>query len=448
MKLQLKIIASSMCVLGFISNPALAASEPLYHHTLKHHEANSNETAGYKGEEVVSVCPVTDVYTLLMDAMSQNLGRAKPTVDCGKPIQLAGGINFDTTWGNRTKGYQGEVHDRFAVNDAYLNATGNVNEWVQAFIEVSYNNIDADPLKNASITPDPLLFVNEPKPGVYSAGYKLDGLDLQQGVITLGNPARFPVFLRVGKQFVDFGRYTIHPITRSMTQVMTETLQTAVEASFISGLDAFTAHGSVFAFQNPMTSDDHQLGKTNYGGQIGLGVINEQFGWDIGAGYIYNFTGVNDIAYATTLFNSGNLDGEGSYEDRVGAGTLYGMINSGPFSFSAHYVSALQRFNAVDLSETASDDKGAKPWAADLLAGYGFNAMNYNQNIYLEYQVSDEAVNLYLPKSRWLAGYGVDVVRNTNVGFEFSHDQDYREKDGGTGDGSYRGVMRVAVKFG
>jgi len=455
-KLKLKLIATSLSLLGFISHPTLAATESTYH-SMKHHKVETqddkNENPGYKGEEVAVACPVTDIYTLLMDAMSQNVGRAKPITSCLKPIQFAGGINFDTLWGNRTQGYQGEVHDRFALNDAYINATGHVNEWINAFIELSYNNIDEDPLKNASLTPNPLSVVPEPKPGIYSAGYTLDLLNLQQGVIIIGNPARFPIFLRVGKQFLDFGRYTIHPITRSMTQVMTETLQTAAEVSFISGWDAMALHGSLFAFQNPMTSENNQIGNTNYGGQLGLGVINEKFGWDVGAGYLYNFTGVNDIAYAVTLFNSGSDDGNGSYQNRVGAGTLYGMINSGPFSFSAHYVSALQHFNAADLSgsdDSDDDDHGdsAKPWAADILAGYGFNAWHYNQNIYLGYQESGDAVNLYLPKTRWLAGYGVDVLSNTNLGFEFSHDQDYREKDGGTGEGSYRGVLRVAVKFG
>src|ERR1700733_1776679 len=99
---------------------------------------NYKEEGGYKDEgalvQPVSVCPVVDMYTLYMDAMSQNIGRAKPTVDCNKPIQFAGGINFDTTWGNRTTGYQGEVNDRFALNDAYIDVTGNVNEWVKAFI--------------------------------------------------------------------------------------------------------------------------------------------------------------------------------------------------------------------------------------------------------------------------------------------------------------------------
>lgn len=466
MKLNLKLVAASMSMLGLISCPTFANSQD--QHNMKHHRMSAQEhenykdegAVGYKGEGLIApICPNISMYTLLTDSMSQNVGRAKPTVDCDKPIQIAGGINFDTLWGNRHRGYQGETFERFALNDAYINFTGNVNSWVKAFIELSYTNIEEEPLFEEDD--------DDTKLGIYSHAYS-EHLDLQQGVIIVGAPERYPLFLRLGKQFLDFGRYQIHPMTRSFTQVMTETLQTSVELSFISGWDGMALHGSLFAFENPMSKHDvddededefenDELGKTNYGGQIGLGVINDQFGWDVGVGYIYDFTGVNDVAYAVTLFNSGFIDGEGSYEDRVDAATIYGMINSGPFSLSAHYVSALQHFNSEDLSSPDDEDDedhddedngGAKPWSADITAAYGFNAFEKSQNVYVGYQVSGDAVNLLLPRSRWLVGYGIDVLKNTNVGFELSHDQDYSEDDGGTGDGSFRGILRVGVKFG
>ncbi len=461
MKQNLKRVVALMSVLGLVSCPAFATAQTKHYKTTSDNNYKDSykdeSTANYKGEAIVpvNICPNINMYTLWMDSMSQNVGRAKPTVGCDKPIQLAGGINFDTAWGNLDHGYMGEVNDRFALNDAYINATGNVNDWIKAFIELSYNNIQDDPLKNASTLPNPLSIVPEPKPGLYSAGYSLETLDLQQGVIIIGDLQRFPLFLRLGKQFQDFGRYQIHPITRSMTQVMTETLQTSAELSFISGYNGMALHGSIFAFQNPMSKNNGHPG-TNYGGQLGLGVISDQLGWDLGIGYIYDFTGVNDVAYAVTLFNSGDLDGEGSYTSRVGAATVYAMLNSGPFSLTAHYVSALQHFNSADLIDNEDDDDlfddddgdHAKPWAADITGAYGFNAFDKNQDVYLGYQKSGDAVNLYLPRTRWLVGYGIDILKNTNVGFEFSHDQDYSESDEGTGEGSYRGVLRVGVKFG
>lgn len=455
MKLNLKLVAASMSMLGLISCPAFAYDQN--QQNVKQLRSSTQAHQNYKDEGMVykdmgPICPVVSMYTLLTDSMSQNVGRAKPTVDCDKPIQLAGGINFDTLWGNRHRGYQGETYTRFALNDAYINFTGNVNSWVKAFLELSYTNMNEEPLFTEIEEGDATF-------GIYSHAYT-HGLDLQQGIITIGAPERYPLFLRLGKQFFDYGRYQIHPMTRSFTQVLTETLQTGAELSFISGWDGMALHGSIFAFENPMSKDDdddafffnEHLGKTNYGGQLGLGVLNGQFGWDIGVGYLYDFTGVNDVAYGVTLFSNDSTDGEGTYEDRVDAGNIYAMVNSGPFSLAAHYATALQHFNSTDLSAPDDDDDddndGAKPWAADITVAYGFNAFEKSQNLYASYQVSGEAVNLFLPRTRWLVGYGVDALKNTNVGFELSHDQDYSEGDGGTGDGSFRGILRVGVKFG
>lgn len=476
--MKLKLVVASMSILNLISCPVFAASnqsEQEHHRVKHHHEENFKgdeaiEAVGYKGE--VSICPRISVYDPIMDAMNQSLGRAKPTVDCGKPIQLAGGINFDTQFGNLGEGFMGENNNRFALNDAYLNVTGNVNEWVKAFLEISYNNIQNVALNGANFNQFP-TGDNEPLPGIYSAAYKLDGLDLQQGYVVIGNPEKFPLFLKLGKQFLDYGRYTIHPITRSMTQVMTETLQTAAELSFISGWNNVDFHGSLFTFQNEITevgkSDlsfvDGDInipasagnnGKTNYGVQLGVGQVSNLLGWDVGVGYMYNLFGVNDIAYASAVFKGGtDADGdvvnvgESLYVKRVSGLTVYGMVNSGPFSLSAHYATALEDFDAIDLGFGDSDDSdGAEPWAFDINAAYGFNYWNRSQNIYVGYQQSGDAAALYIPEHRWIAGYGIDVLKNTNVGLEYSYDKAYDKDDGQDDESTNRVAVRVAVKFG
>jgi hypothetical protein len=471
-----------MSLLGLISCPVLAASDQdqtqtyKHHHRIKHHHEENYkgeeaiEAVGYKGEVAAPTCPKVSIYNPILDAMSQNVGRAKPTVDCDKPIQFAGGINFDTQWGNLGEGFMGENNTRFTLNDAYLNATGQVNDWVSAFLEVSYNNIQDTTLNGANFNRYPTI-TKEPLPGLYSAGYTLDALDLQQGYIMLGNPEKFPLFLKLGKQFLDYGRYTIHPITRSMTQVMTETLQTSAELSFISMWNDFDFHGSFFTFQNQITEVDEgdldidstgrvidvkdsagNNGKTNYGIQLGVGRVSNQLGFDVGIGYMYNIFGVNDIAYATAVFKGGtNASGrpidvdQSLYVDRVAGLTAYGMVNSGPFSLSAHYATALQDFDSIDLTFEGDD---AQPWAFDITAAYGFNYWDRAQNLYVGYQQSGEAANLFVPHYRWIAGYGIDVLKNTNVGLEYSYDKAYDDDEDQDGETTNRVALRVAVKFG
>lgn len=466
--MKLKLVVASMSVLGLISCPAFAATQA------KHTAQKASHEEVYKGaykDEVMPMCPRIDVTTTLMDMMSQNVGRAKPTVDCDKPIQLAGGINFDTNWGalGDNDHYMGENNTRFSLNDAYVDFTGNVNDWVHAFIELSYNNVTDEGLNSSEFAPLGESYA------VYSAAYSLNELDLQQGVITVGNLDRFPVFLRVGKQFFDYGRYQIHPIMESMTQTMTETLQTGVEVGFIAPWMNFGFHGSAFTFQNPIVRNEGHIAavvagtadadldntKLNYGAQIGFGQIGDQFGWDVGVGYMYDITGVNDVAYAVTKFNGTyDIDETGAYDDRVGALNAYGMINSGPFSLTARYATALQHFDEIDLTDPDDDGDvdtdihGAKPWTADVTAGYMFNYYNMNQNIYLGYQVSGEASNLLLPRSRWQFGYGVDLMKNTNLTLEYDHDNAYDNDDATTAadeeiDGNSNKVaLRLAVKFG
>jgi hypothetical protein len=445
--MKLKLVVASMSVLGLISSPVFAAHTK--HKTkMKHHQQEQMAVvaADYKGALPVVQCPRTDMYTLLMDRMGQNVGRAKPTVGCDNPIAFAGGINFDTKWGNRNIGYQGENNQRMSLNDAYLNIFGNVNDFTTAFISADYSNFT-----NARV--DTFNTVTGQRPGIYSSAYTNNQLSVEQGFITIRDWAWAPLFVQLGKQFEDFGRYTIHPMVRSMDQVMTESLHTSANIGFITPMGF---HGSAYIFDNSMSRRSNGVVSghtpTNYGAALGYDQISDQLGWDIGAGYMYNMTGVNDVAYAVGIFNGGgSTSSNANYTDRVAAGTIYGDVNSGPFSLSARYVSALSHFNVVDLGKYVSgiaNNSGAKPWSAGLTGGYGFTGWNKNQNVWLGYQASGDAVNLFLPKSRWLAGYGVDMWKNTNVGLEVTHDIDYSTSYGGTGNSSNGVNLRVGVTFG
>lgn len=438
--MKLKHVVVSMCALGLISSPVFAATQS------KHHKKHETETQDnykgetYKGELSTLVCPKTDIYITTLDEMSQNVGRAKPTIGCDKPLSLAGGINFDSHWFNRHTGYAGENMDRLALNDAYINVYGTVNEWTEAFASLSYSQFN-----DGSDTADNILL------GTYSNSYAADTLTLEQGFITFRNMNWSPLFLRIGKEFSDFGRYEIHPMVRSFTQVLSETLQTQAQLGFITPMGLY---GSAFTFNNNMTNGTGHP-QNNYGGNIGFGQPNDQLGYDLGIGYLYDFTGIDDVAYAVGTFNGTGING--SYTgDTVGAISLYGKLNSGPFAFGVNYVTALESFSSLALPEDNNHlTSGAKPWAANAKAGYGFNMWGKNQNIYLGYEHSGEAQYIYLPESRWLAGYGIDILTNTSLGLEYTYDIAYDESGGSATstptyltDNSSTLTLRAAVKFG
>jgi len=443
-------------VLGMISSAPYAATTK----HKAHHKAQEMQTQatvapaqGYKGEGIqpiaLETCPRSDMYTLLMTRLSQNVGRAVTTVGCDSPIAFAGGINFDAMVGNRSIGYQGMNLARLALNDAYLNVFGNVNEFTTAFMSFSYNDTN-DRLVDAWNT-------RGQRPGIYSSATP-NGLTLEQGFITVRDWNTFPAFVQLGKQYQPFGRYSIHPVVRSMDQVLSETLRTSAEVGFIVPMGI---HGTAYVFDNTMfprsASTGIVLGHTqpNGGAELGYDVISDQLGWDVGIGWMYDMVGVNDVAYAVGLYNTtpgANFSGTGNYANRVSAGSLYADVNSGPFSVSLRYVTALQRFNIADLGNNATgitaSTHGAKPWAVGLTGGYGFNVWNKNQSVYIGYQGSGDAVNMLLPKTRWLAGYDMEVAKNLTAGLQYNYNKDYSTGAGATGAGSSDLYLRVAVKFG
>jgi hypothetical protein len=463
--MNLKLVVASMSVLGLVSCPVLAAK---HKHKTKHH-AMTASAPDYKDMGSLPVAPAKDSIctipqsTVMMTEMSQNVGRALPNPcmpDWFKRISLSGGVNVDLgKFGNRNTNYMGENYQRFSLNDIYMNLSADVNDWTHAFASLSYNT--------ATINQNPSQFNTQFGNAEYDAAYSNNvngganaAVQVEQAYATFANFDSSPFFLQVGKSFQDFSRYEIHPITESLTQVMSETLATSLKGGFL--YNGFT--GSLYGFDDPIRKIGNSQNSTNYGVSLGYDQNGSDFGWDVGAGYLYNIIGANGVAYNVVNFTGTNV-----YNSRVGAVALYGDLNSGPFTFAARYTSAVQRFNVNDLTENgfadlaagsaaigsgtaitpAASASGAKPWAAGVQAGYNFDAWGKNQNIYLGYQASREAAGLNLPKSRWLAGYDVAMFgENTSLGIEWDHDMAYSAGDGGTNNNTNLVSVRSSVKFG
>jgi hypothetical protein len=338
-----------------------------------------------------------------------------------------------------------------------LNVAADVSDWAKAFASLSY--------MTATTMPNPSVF-NTRGGAEYSAAYanNINGtgnntVQLEQGFATIGNLDASPFFVQVGKSFQDFSRYEIHPITRSLDQVLSEVLATSLKVGFIA--NGF--HGSLYGFDDPVAKTGTNSSTTNYGAALGYDAPSDSLGWDIGVGYLYNLVGSNDVAYAIQNFNGGT-----GYNNRVGAGNIYADVNSGPFTIGARYTAALQNFSALDLPQNGfagvtvpanvgttvataplpGSGNGAKPWALAVKAGYGFDAWGKTQGVFLGYQASSQAAGLNVPKYRWLVGYGVDMFKNNNWAVEWDHDGAYNTANGGSNSNGNLVTIRSTVKFG
>ncbi len=456
--MKLKLIVASMSVLGLISCPTAVLAKK-HHHKPKQQQTAQQQDYKDMGsyKDMQEVCTISQS-SIIMDEMTQNMGRAMPN-PCNpgwfNRVQFSGGINVDVgKWGNRNANIMGENYQRISLNDAYLNVSATVNDWAKAFASLSYStpttNADQATYKGFGIAEYSAAYANNVLGGATNL------VQVEQAYATLGNFDVSPFFVQVGKQFQDFGRYQIHPITRSLTQVMSETLATSLKAGFLMPMGL---HGSVYVFDDPMNQAGSSSTSTNFGLALGYDQPSDQLGWDVGAAYLYNMMGVNDIAYQVANFTQQN-----GYNKRVGGYALYGDVNSGPFMIGARFVGTAG-FNPGDLPQDGiagvnggqlitrtvsgplTTQGGAKPWAAGVQAGYGFDAWGKNQNIYVGYQGSSQAAGLDLPRSRWLAGYNVDVWKSTMLGIEWDHDNAYSASDGGSGNTTNLVSLRAGVNF-
>lgn len=238
-----------------------------------------------------------------------------------------------------------------------------------------------------------------------------------------------------------------------MTQSLTESLRNSIKLGFVTDMGI---NGSVYTFQDGVfrsTDINNQENTLNYGAALGYAHPDDQLGYDIGVGWMYNMMGVNNVsAYIAdnALGVGGNPVAYVGYHNRVGAYAAYADVNYEAFSLGLRYTAATQHFSSLDLPRAANHSTiGAKPWAFGIQAAYGFNAWSKNQNVYIGYQGSQDTVYLNLPRSRYLIGYKVDVLKNTELSAEWDHDNSWSVVSGGPSSGSSNLVsVRAAVKFG
>lgn len=465
----------AMSLLGLISAPAFADADNTmhkhkhhkkHHHHVAHHDykAMGGMPAAAPVAEAPAPVATSSMTSVILDQMNQDVGMNKPMPEWFNRIGVSGGINLDTgKWGSRSvtnaaladalagpstastynggaagpkNGYTGENTKRFSINNAYLNVTADVNEWTKALAVLSYTD--------ASLYYDQ-AYTSWLDNTSTNFGMVNQTLTLEQAVVHFGNFDCTPFFAELGKQFIDFGRYTVHPITASMSQALTETLRNAIKVGFISDIGL---HGSVYTFQNGLYKNSDQNNRENtmnYGAALGFAHPDDQFGYDIGVGYMYNLFGVNDISALAA--DAATYAG---YHNRVSGVAVYGDLNWEAFTLGARYVTSNSHFSPLDIPRSANHlTTGAKPWAAGVQVGYDFNAWNRNQNVYLGYQASHDTVFLNLPHSRYVVGYGIGVMKNTMLSAEWDHDNAWNVINGGPASGNTNLFsVRAAVKFG
>lgn len=374
-----------------------------------------------------------------------------------KYIRLSGGMNFDAklvgSLGNNvdedhsagadnnahTPGrFTGENVRRLGVNDAYLNVDADVNDWISGRVGVTYSAVS----------------------GNYNTGNSDLGTDanfhVDQAYVTMANFNKQPYFMRAGLQYVDFGSYELHPITKSFTQVMTEINDVALQVGM---LDVSGINGTLFLMQTPYdknegtTSNPRMRRQMNYGAQFNYSdMARGSLHYKLSFGYLANMVGVD--AFNRDADNGGKNRMDFTYTDKVGLMYVGVMLESGPFAVDFNFANALKGFNDEDGVEYQAGE-AAKPSTAEVTASYKFKYLSNRDNkITAGYARSWEASMMGLPKDRYWVDWTVGLYKNTDFTLEWNHDNDYSSNaltaEGEMASGRHYNVVsaRLAVNFG
>jgi hypothetical protein len=259
-------------------------------------------------------------------------------------------------------------------------------------------------------------------------------VEVEEAVISLGNPERFPLFLNVGKMYVPFGAYGSYMIQDPLTLELGETNSTAVQVGFQQA----GFYGSAYAFKGEVKKADREDTINNFGVSTGYAVENEEWGFDVGLGYLRNLAAAGGILASRP--EEDNLE----IEDYIGGFNAYLHLNFGPVTFYSEYITALDDFAAGELGP---DRPAARPraWHAEL--GYTMDILEKATTFAVGYQGTSRADGLALPEHRYLAAVNVALADNLSWTVEYLHDRDYKLDEGGTGGKAGMFTTQLAFAF-
>lgn len=349
--------------------------------------------------------------------------------DWFKRITVTGQVNVDTFLSDRNTQLGSEFANGSSSDISVSNATlfidAVVNRWVKGHLALNYNDGGVRTVSNQQYYP---------------------GGTLDEAYITVSDFTQSPAYLRLGRQYVPFGTYERYPITTSLTQLLEQTRATAANVGFVT---ANGFNGALYGFRGAQHNDINRRRLNDFGAQLGYGNTFNDVNLNANVGYLYNMADVNYIAAG---FGGG---ANGVYATRVGGVAAHVGASVGPFDASVDGVTALQRFSPADLPTSFTSGTGARPWAVGVDVGYSFPVMNRNSRVNFSYQHSGDAALVGtsgMPRDRYLVGYNVNILKNTTLGAQVYHDQNYSSTEGTFGGTTFKsnsttGVIRLGINL-
>jgi hypothetical protein len=315
--------------------------------------------------------------------------------------------------------------------------------WFTAFADLSNNKLSNSVYWSQSV----ISGAGFGTPIITSNGAKIynnygSSINLSQGFLMLGDLSKMPVYMLVGKKYVDFGSFANQSQTwQPLTNVFNQDRQTQVAAGFYT----HGFHGAVTLFRAPWTSNtptgilnatagyqSQQL--STMAATLSYGTSINKFGLHGGISYTTNMnpadTGLSIVVDGIMAEPGLNGYHAGNNNNRVAAGIIFAEVNFNPVTITGSYASAMR---AVETSTILSPSPQGKPSAWDIGAKFNFNLMNRANWLSVNYSSSQTrgwtenvlgaavSKNTNQTSKQWLFGWNMQVSRDIDATFQYGH---------------------------
>jgi len=230
-------------------------------------------------------------------------------------------------------------------------------------------------------------------------------VNLDEGFIILDGEDVVPLYMNIGQLYVPFGYFESHFISDPLTLEIGETREGAVKAGYTN--EWIEASVSVFNGDVEEAGDDDSH-IDDFVASINITPnISEDLSLSFGASYISN------------IADSDGLEGETSgtiEEDVAGMGAFASIAYKERFFLILEYVSAIDNFNAGDLSFDNGRDLEPETWNIEF-AFLPFEDLE----LAVRYEGGNDLGDDYLPDTRYGGVVSYSLFEATTLAAEYLH---------------------------
>ena len=272
-----------------------------------------------------------------------------------------------------------------------------------------------------------------------------DKITVNEALITLGKPSKFPLYLKAGRGVVPFGISTGTTVAAKLEETLTITgpltvdVFEAKEDHVLLGAKAYGFRAGVYVYDGT-TNQVGGGGKRleHYGVTAGYGIQTENVSFDVGFDLI------------DSVFDTDGLTGAGAFaplQNRGKRGYISGL--------AGHARLGLWGFSLTGEYETAYDEARIiltrrnfhiQPQAWQVEAGYLTELFGIRPFVAFNYSETVDLLGTF-PKRRLLGAVGSYLSDNIRVAAEYANEQDYSKTLRGTGRDSDAWTLRLTYEW-